>query len=625
MACDLAQQQNPRLFRDPKFILRFLRAAAYDSGDCAKRLVSYFEQKKKLFGTEKLCEPLSEDDLDVDDKKCLESGIMQVLPARDRAGRAILFWNVCLRESHSHLSQQRVQFYVLEMASKPMQTQHRGMIIVSWNYGRQKMSLAEMESSLCTSNFMTMHQVRCEAFHVCLDPEDDFTVLPTFTKLSATHAGIVFRAHQGNVLEIQESLKKYGVPVHQLPLPAVIDRQPDVYHSRIGEATPKKSRIEGSLSKRKQENPTKRTPTTNTTTQEYHLAPTGSELLRTSKPTTYAKGGSSNTTSSNCTSLDQSFELTDRDVVLGKGRRIQNLLGNIRFRDLIKERFDDYERAENHQEKTLEAMRVVADIKQNGGKFLKEEPAESGRYVLVSADVAREKVSSAFHSYRSHCKRTNRTSTMMLNCNPANKYTGENALNAKEKHFSAPNSAPGYMQSMTHRVHEELPSSIRKPFETSAEWMKGTRNVVSMMQESRASTNPLFKVKDVREEFEAQTHAWRSLGRWPMTRNPRLTLSTDSLPMHMYDQLFPGRSLGQQEAPLSRVPVPSVNVSQTGPTSLQNVTRFYSAARRGSVPTSVSTTKDQKVDDGSSVSPTRFAAQEKLQSELYREMGLPGY
>lgn len=103
----------------------------YEPQDCAKRLVSYFELKRRLFGTRKLSNHVSLKDLNENDMRCLESGIMQILPTRDRAGRAVLFWNICLRGNHSVLSRQRVQFYGLQAGSESEVVQQRGMVILS--------------------------------------------------------------------------------------------------------------------------------------------------------------------------------------------------------------------------------------------------------------------------------------------------------------------------------------------------------------------------------------------------------------------------------------------------------------------------------------------------------------
>lgn len=68
----------------------FLRADDYNPKNAATRLVKFMEGKLKYFGSDPLARPIEYSDLDNDTIQCLRSGVMQILPCRDRAGRAIL-------------------------------------------------------------------------------------------------------------------------------------------------------------------------------------------------------------------------------------------------------------------------------------------------------------------------------------------------------------------------------------------------------------------------------------------------------------------------------------------------------------------------------------------------------
>lgn len=63
---------------------------------------------------------------------------------------------------------------------------------------------------------------------------------------------------------------------------------------------------------------------------------------------------------------------SDRDVVLGKGKLIQELSGNVRFRNMIRMLFHRYESLESPHDKTFLAMDTVENIREGGGRFLKE-------------------------------------------------------------------------------------------------------------------------------------------------------------------------------------------------------------------------------------------------------------
>lgn len=66
------------------FRLSFLRAERYDIKKSAKRIIEYFEEKRRLFGVNNLTSKMKLKDLDSKSRDCLESGQIQLLPGRDR-------------------------------------------------------------------------------------------------------------------------------------------------------------------------------------------------------------------------------------------------------------------------------------------------------------------------------------------------------------------------------------------------------------------------------------------------------------------------------------------------------------------------------------------------------------
>ena len=86
----LAQAQNYDYVHDRDFGLMFLRAEYFNPRDAAIRLVAFFDSKKELFGVAKLTKQITLSDLGPDDIAALEAGYSQLLPGRDRAGRAIV-------------------------------------------------------------------------------------------------------------------------------------------------------------------------------------------------------------------------------------------------------------------------------------------------------------------------------------------------------------------------------------------------------------------------------------------------------------------------------------------------------------------------------------------------------
>jgi hypothetical protein len=71
--------------------IKFLRSEQYDPAKAAKKMVNHFQAKSDLWGEDKIHRPIVLSDFTYDDYAFLKSGVAQVLPARDRSGRALFF------------------------------------------------------------------------------------------------------------------------------------------------------------------------------------------------------------------------------------------------------------------------------------------------------------------------------------------------------------------------------------------------------------------------------------------------------------------------------------------------------------------------------------------------------
>jgi hypothetical protein len=98
VAYSQALMQDPNFVKNRDFRIRFLRAGRFAAAEAAVRMVRHFQYKMELFGAGKMVKDIEIDDLDSEDIKVLESGFIQLLPVRDRAGRAIMCWNPILRK-----------------------------------------------------------------------------------------------------------------------------------------------------------------------------------------------------------------------------------------------------------------------------------------------------------------------------------------------------------------------------------------------------------------------------------------------------------------------------------------------------------------------------------------------
>ena len=81
---------DPNFVHDPNLRIKFLRGERFDTKLAANKLMKHFQVKQKLFGKSKLVKNITQSDLNQEDLDMLYSGITQMLPTKDNAGRVII-------------------------------------------------------------------------------------------------------------------------------------------------------------------------------------------------------------------------------------------------------------------------------------------------------------------------------------------------------------------------------------------------------------------------------------------------------------------------------------------------------------------------------------------------------
>mmetsp|Transcript_23453 Transcript_23453/g.57664 ORF Transcript_23453/g.57664 Transcript_23453/m.57664 type:complete len:126 (-) Transcript_23453:35-412(-) len=88
---------------------------------------------------------------------------------------------------------------------------------------------------------------------------------------------------------------------------------------------------------------------------------------------------------------------TNKDVLKGRGRGVQNHVGNLRFRHMVAERQNEYDANDMFGAKGIVANKVMEAIESEGGRFLKDDGIG---WVRLEDTDAREKISMTFRSQR---------------------------------------------------------------------------------------------------------------------------------------------------------------------------------------------------------------------------------
>lgn len=85
------------------------------------------------------------------------------------------------------------------------------------------------------------------------------------------------------------------------------------------------------------------------------------------------------------------------DVLLGRGRTIQNHLGNVHFREFLKQYSDDYDEAPRNKRRKI-ATELVHTLKGKGIRFLQQ--TESGEWFESNFAEAEKKIGQVFRNTR---------------------------------------------------------------------------------------------------------------------------------------------------------------------------------------------------------------------------------
>lgn len=88
---------------------------------------------------------------------------------------------------------------------------------------------------------------------------------------------------------------------------------------------------------------------------------------------------------------------TNKDVLKGRGRGVQDHIGNVRFRHMVAEHQAEYDTNDIFGAKGIVANKVMDSIVSLGGRFLKD---DGMGWITLDDSDAKEKVSMTFRSQR---------------------------------------------------------------------------------------------------------------------------------------------------------------------------------------------------------------------------------
>ena len=349
-AYEMAVQQNKDYVMDTSFRLMFLRADSFHPEKAATRLVGFFEGKLQYFGESLLTKRIQFSDLDEDDQACVKGGHLQVLPSRDRSGRAI-FADVNILHDQSYrfaANRLKAHIYMWMILAEDEENQKRGLVLIAFQMG--SMDLGRASSTLTREHprVQSWLPIRACALHLCTNDKITGFLFRAAVVGAPADTRARYRFHSGTYTEIMYSLLGYGIPV-------------DVFPSNDG-VSMKMTNLNRWISKY--------------IARDKELAKNGGKL-----------------------GLFSGIDLPARnDVMAGAGKPMQHHSGNINLRVQVEGCLDEYMAASQLQDKMSIVHKVYSMIKAQSGRFLQKD--DDGWWRELPKVAAIEKVRLTFHRAR---------------------------------------------------------------------------------------------------------------------------------------------------------------------------------------------------------------------------------
>jgi hypothetical protein len=389
-AYQLALVQNRHDYvQDAKLRLMFLRAERFHVEKAANRLLRWLDWKLELFGIEKLCQAhIGLAELNADARFMVETGMMQLLPARDNCDRLVQvvayryhrYWN---RSSKALL---QMFFYMAMIAAEDEMNQKNGVVNIIYALGKEQPPLnsvkSESELSWSSSNkqcaaaavgnvasggdpifidekyevlgfasLTTCLPVRWDAMHYLTTSRVMQFVPALYTKTMGWHVRARLRVHIGSHLECQYGLLTFGVPSTLLPFTVEGELKTNNHKKWIQRRLVKDRAVSLSchhpIRQPQKKSQKKRQPQQQPQPPHY---PSSEFVVVVAPPPT--------------PNVFSGIDLPCRnDVLLGQGQPIQDHAGNRHLQELLEANLDEYNNTPKDGGRADLARKIIFEIK----------------------------------------------------------------------------------------------------------------------------------------------------------------------------------------------------------------------------------------------------------------------
>jgi len=201
--------------------LMFLQCEENNVPLAADRLALYWQYRLNGFGEDRCFEPMTLDGAMMDEiTNMAKSGVVQLMPNTDAAGRAIIYFRMDKRDYALYSVQQEVMWltYLLEIVVQHQSLQSRGFVclfnasnVTRKHYTRQAQQYRQRALDYA-------FPIRHRSNHGCnLSPLANYILVPVAMRLKSKNMRLRSRVHRGSGEDLLRSLAEFNLPRDSLP------------------------------------------------------------------------------------------------------------------------------------------------------------------------------------------------------------------------------------------------------------------------------------------------------------------------------------------------------------------------------------------------------------------------
>lgn len=221
-AFDRSQQFPNTYVNNADFRLKFLRSDLFEVKQAAKKMVGFLELVSELYGDFALRRQIQMSDLSREEMQYFRVGHIQLLPYRDRSGRRILAFVGGFGIHWALVTRVKILIYIMLAASEDIETQRQGITSIIWPGTKlpqgDTVNKIKLDRILYMKRIYENLPVRTCSLHYCTSVTPFFKVMKALFILSMPHNIKRMKFHVGENIELQYSVKSYGIPVELIPL-----------------------------------------------------------------------------------------------------------------------------------------------------------------------------------------------------------------------------------------------------------------------------------------------------------------------------------------------------------------------------------------------------------------------